>query len=322
MWRARIMIVIITKTFPATTSKNETTQHEHDSKHKMQRGAIICVVAVAAACALAVSFVAAASDDSTGVQCLAFSSLTAIQFEPSMTTTRRRTPNQPRMMCVGNCPASVGVTSAQCQQTGLSDNGLPSWKCRGVFFGQLPGDRSIYRLNNVKVSCEGCQRSGDPNVVAGSCVLKYSIEQRMASRRQHASSSYERHYSRHAEPLTVFDWCVIAFVVAGTIACCVAVARQSERRAEERRAAMLDNKFADANGVARPYPVYHDSGYGYGGGGFFNGMMMGTLMSGGFGGHQTTVNNYYDDGGYGGGGGGGGDAGWSDGGGFGGSSSD
>lgn len=262
-------------------------------------------------------------------QCVPFSSITSIHFEPGMTTSRRRTPNQPRMSCVGSCPMEAIVTNAQCKQTGISDNGLPSWKCVGSF-ANTPGDNHQYRLGNVKVACEGCNKQGDSDVVVGSCTLKYSVESRMRRRANTPgihTSSWESHHN-HAS-LSLGDFLIISFVVFGTCYCCIAMNRERRRRYETNDNKTLHEMEKNGSPTTSGNGVHHhhyDGGYGggWGGGGFFNGMMLGSLMSGGWGGHYgshtTIVNNSYgggDDYGY-----GGGSSDWGSGGGFGDSLSD
>jgi len=117
--------------------------------------------------AAAVAF--AASD-----RCMPFVDITSVTFAPGMTATRRRGPNVPRLHCVGGCADAVVVTGAQCRQTGVGDNGLPSWRCDATFADAA--HEEVYRLGHVTISCEGCERRGDPNVVHGSCQLRYHLE--------------------------------------------------------------------------------------------------------------------------------------------------
>ena len=293
-------------------------------------------------------------------KCIPFSQITSVVFQPGMTTTRRRTPNQPRMTCVGNCPENAQVSSASCKQQGLSDNGLPSWKCVGSFVNSGgDGDNHQYRLGNVRVACEGCNKAGDSDVVAGSCILKYSVESRMKQRRNrnhphqqsfHSSSTTTRsHYGDGSSSLSFIDLMIIIFVCVGTCYCCSAINRERERRRRQQYnedyvvegVAVQDNKTLHNNQQQQQQQqggVHHhhygnrggdSSSGGSGFGGFWNGLFLGSIMSGGmFGGgyhssnNNTTINNYYDDDGGSSGWGGGGDDGWSGGGGWGDSVSD
>jgi hypothetical protein len=255
-------------------------------------------------------------------QCIPLSSITALSLQPGMTSTRRRGPNVPTLNCVGNCPSNAFLAGAHCQQTGLSDNGLPSWKCSGSFPGESRRER--FALSNVRVQCEGCKKAGDPTVVRGSCALTYQV--RSNSYRSAGHGHY--HASRQTD---VADFIVFGLVLAAIFGCCYCASKR-------RSAAEYEYGGGYTTGVplgpdGKPIPgasgVHHHhhhggGGYGYGGGGgtgMLTGFMMGNMLG------QMSGHSYggggYGDGGYGGGddgGWGGGGGGWSDGG-FGGTDS-
>ena len=286
------------------------------------------------ACFFALTASAAESSDDAEQkkQCMPFRDITSISFEPGMTTTRRRTQNRPRMTCVGNCPGNVMVSAAQCQQTGISDNGLPSWKCRGSFTNTAGEDSSSSsvkqkhqnRLGNVAVSCEGCDRSGDSRVIMGSCVLKYSVETRMRGngvlKKKHWSHHRDTYQRNEASTMTIFDWLILFIIVGGTVTCCCAMMKKREQQRWQQASSsssaggghhdsddnmdLNDNKYAYENngkrtGAAASSVHHHHHGGGGGGGmfggggGFFSGMLFGSLMGGGLGGGNHTTNYYY-----------------------------
>lgn len=258
----------------------------------MQRFVLLSV-ALLASCTLAL----VADDD----QCMLMSSMTAVSFEQGMTTTRRRGPNVPKLNCQGNCPDAAYLSGAQCTQTGLSDNGLPSWKCVGNFPGS--SGREQYALGSIKVQCEGCTKAGDPNVVKGSCALTYSVKSRSAGRRHHHHETAE------------FDWVPVLLLLFIACGCYVCATRQSNYTK------YVEPAYGVPVGAQGGAQVHHHygGGYGYGGSGFGTGMLTGYVMGSALSGAHHGGGYYggYDDAGYSGGGGS-----WSDGGGgFGGSDS-
>jgi len=251
--------------------------------------------------------------------CMPLSSITALSLQPGMTQTRRRTANVPTLNCVGNCPANAFVSGAQCTQTGMSDNGLPSWKCKGTFPGATSRDR--YALGSIRVQCEGCKKAGDPRVVKGSCALTYSVQSRHLSRR---GAAYPQ---RTSDEMTAGDYIMLALIIGSLVACCYCAAKkrgQADYTTYEGVPIGPDGKPIPGAAGGVHHHHHHGGGYGGGGGfgtgmftGFLMGDMMGRMSSYGHGGYGGGYGGGYDDDGF---GGGGGDS-WGGDGGFGGTDS-
>jgi hypothetical protein len=309
------------------TRKHSLRQQKSSNNNKMMKLALVAVFFAAVISAVVTS---AASADSK--ECIAFASITGIAFEPGLTATRVRTANVPRMQCFGNCPSGVLVSAAFCEQRGVGDSGMPSWKCKGTF-SRDDGSTSEtqYRLGNVRVRCEGCSKSGDPDVVKGSCSLQYSIESRSRQRSHnggvivHQSSSYgygRRHYRDEASAFDVIF--VVLFITLLVCCCCAAYRRSQQQRQVRQDDSDCDNKALherNAGGAGTVHHHHHESPYG--GSGFWNGMFLGSMMSGGgWGGGYVSNTTIIDNSGGGSWGSDSGGGGWSDGGGFGGGYSD
>jgi len=244
-----------------------------------------------------------AAVDAQEPSCMPWSSITSVTFsEGQITTTRRRTTNLPTLNCYGNCPSDARLLAAQCQQTGVSDDGTPSWKCYPKFATSI--SRRRYAFSTVRVECEGCTRKGDDKVIQKSCVLYYSVQ---------AEGGISRHGQDH---LPSADNTLSVFMMVLLIFFLVLVARKIF-------CTPTPQVVYDPN-VATGYPVagygggYGGGYYGGGGGGFGTGMLTGFLVGDAIG--SMSHNHHYggggyDDAGYSGGGGGG----WGDGAGFGGS---
>lgn len=84
-----------------------------------------------------------------------------------MTTGRRISPRH-QLICQGSWCARFEPQSVRCENRGVGANGLPRWECKAELNKQV-------RLGSVRVACEGYTRSGDPNVLAGSCGLTYQL---------------------------------------------------------------------------------------------------------------------------------------------------
>ena len=233
-------------------------------------------------------------------KCLPWSAITSVTFsEGQATSTRRRTANIPTLNCYGNCPSDARLLAAQCQQTGVSDDGTPSWKC----YPKFAPSRRRYAFATVRVECEGCTKRGDDQVIQKSCALYYSI-QTDGMRHGH------EHLPNADNSLSVFMMVMLIFflvLVARKIFC-----------------TPTPQVVYDQHGhpVATGYPVggyggYPGGYYGGGGGGFGTGMLTGFLVGDAIGSmshHHSGYGGGYDDAGYSGGGGG-----WGDGAGYGGS---
>lgn len=267
---------------------------------------------------LAAIAVAVGAEDS----CIAMRDITSVHFDASMTQARIRSPNVPRLQCVGNCPSEARLDGAMCTQVGSGDDGLPSWRCVPNFAPSPSGRR--FGLGNIKVECEGCTKRGDPNVRTGSCSLRYSVVVGGAGRSMGRSSAHHRgravttttHHVSEGD--VIFDFLVLVLLLAG---CCGAVYAFGRRRGRQEHYPYPPAQYAygkDASGapvMGTPIgPAYHSGGGGSGfGTGLVGGMLLGHMMS-----HGGATHHYhhYDDDGY--GGGGGDDWGASDGGGWGG----
>lgn len=288
---------------------------------------LVLATALALILAAAPAVKGAIAEDAAS-QCMPMTSITSLSFEPGMTLTRRRTANVPTLNCVGNCPSNAFLSGAQCRQTGVSDNGLPSWKCDGVFPGASA--REQYRLGSVRVQCEGCTKAGDPNVVRGSCALTYSVQSRGPQRRW----GHNGYRHGHGEPSLWGDFILMTLLFTAIIGCCYCVLKRRNH------GTYYDDGYTTTTyqGVplgpdGKPIPGamhavhhhHHGGGYGYGGGsGFGTGMFTGFLMGDMMARASHHGGGYYGgDDGYGGdygGSYGGGDS-WGGGGGFGGSDS-
>ena len=268
----------------------------------------------------------AAAGGNDDIPCMPMGSITSLSLGAGDTTGRVRNPNVPKLQCQGNCPGDAFLESAQCQQAGLNDNGLPSWRCQGHFPANDGLHRPKFRLGSVRVSCEGCAKKGDSNVRQGSCSLAYSVLSRPARGGSWHTQRHAHDGARQEEADTFFT----AIFLLALFGCCFVAAIRRNRSSHAPQYSpppqqQLYDK--DGNPVPMGTPVYggqqqqqqsHDGGWRPGlGTGLFGGYLLGSMMGGGFGGH-STVNNYYGDGdsGY----GGGGDS-WGDGGGFGGGDS-
>jgi len=92
-------------------------------------------------------------------------------------TDRNRTNPIPQLSCEGG---SAGCAYApdvvQCTNVGSNGNTV-NWKCQAT----LPNGVEFGRIH---ISCEGFQYAGDPNVLQGSCGLKYYLEQAVTGQEQ------------------------------------------------------------------------------------------------------------------------------------------
>jgi hypothetical protein len=242
--------------------------------------------------------VGAAALDDNPPKCLPWSGVTSVTFlEGQSTNTRRRTSNIPTLNCYGNCPADARLLAAQCQQTGVSDDGTPSWKC----YPKFAPSRRHYSFGTIRVECEGCMRKGDDQIIQKSCVLYYSIMQ---------DSGVMRHGHDH---LPGADNSLSIFLMVLLICFVALVARKIFCSPTPQ--VMYDHY---GHPVATGYPVGGYPAYGGygGGGGFGTGMLTGFLIGDALSHHHHggSYGGGYDDAGYSGGGGG-----WGDGAGYGGS---
>ena len=255
--------------------------------------------------------------------CIAYSQLTSLTLELGQTTGRVRTPNVDKLSCQGNCPSEAILDSVQCSQSGFSDNGAPSWQCRGHFMGP-PGR---FRLGRVRVQCEGCDGPQDSRVRRNSCSLKYSVETRGGSI-SHSRYYGRDHYHYQDTSGTLF------LIILLSICCCIVVMKKSKEQRSttpEIRSAGPNYVAGGATGYTQQqqtfdkdgHPMYvpmapvvgapvvnntntymhstcnhpHNSG---GGGwqpgvgtGLFGGFLLGQTFGGG--GSRNVTNNYYGD---------------------------
>jgi hypothetical protein len=249
---------------------------------------VLVALAILATAAVAYAEDASAADDDT---CIALSSVTSLSLQPGMTMTRRRTANVPTLNCAGNCPTNAFLAGAQCTQTGVSDNGLPSWQCKGSFPGATRQER--FSLGQVRVQCEGCKKAGDSRVVKGSCALTYSVQT------QHRGYRRRGYHGSDREEMTTGDFVMLFIIIGSLVACCYFAAkrRRSSEYAYEGVPVGPDGKPVQG-GVHHHH--HGGGGYGGGGGGFGTGMFTGFLMGDMMG--RMSANSY-GGGGYGGGGG-------------------
>ncbi|WVQ68809.1 uncharacterized protein L199_007018 [Kwoniella botswanensis] len=95
-------------------------------------------------------------------------SIKTLTFYADQLTNSRRVDPIPQLTCVGSACKSYQPEVVQC--TNMGDDGLGGvqWRCDT----DLP---SSLRLGKVEVSCEGWSKSGDLNVLQGSCGLTYNL---------------------------------------------------------------------------------------------------------------------------------------------------
>lgn len=84
-------------------------------------------------------------------------------------TIRHRTPVIPQLQCQGGSAGCQYIPDVvQCSNMG-SDGHNINWKCEG----RLPDGVD---LGSIHVSCEGYRYPGDPEVLVGSCGLKFTLD--------------------------------------------------------------------------------------------------------------------------------------------------
>ncbi len=95
----------------------------------------------------------------------------ALVFKAGEMTTGKRVAPRPQMRLTGSKPRGVPEehmpTRIACKNMGW-DGTQANWKCDT----ELP---NYLRLDDIQVQCEGYARPGDPEVLAGSCGLLYSL---------------------------------------------------------------------------------------------------------------------------------------------------
>ena len=83
-------------------------------------------------------------------------------------TAARRMPAAPQLECIGAlCVPGLMPDSVQCYNRGEDGNSV-QWQCDAEL------DKSV-KFGRLDVNCEGFSMAGDPNVLVGSCGLRYEL---------------------------------------------------------------------------------------------------------------------------------------------------
>jgi len=257
----------------------------------------LCVAAVALSATG--SIVDAAAEDSgldTSV-CLPMSEMTSAVFQQGVTSTRRRSGNVPTLQCVGNCPSDAPpLLQAHCTRQGLDDYGKPTWRCTPQFASGDNGRGLKYGLGQIRVECEGCLKSGDSNIVKGSCALKYSVTTGGGSGRRGSRRSSSHHHGGEYDANNGFGGLFSMIFMISLVFIILAACKACRRCGDGNRYPSAGGYATDAYGnvIGQPLGVnggaggtvhhhHHGGGGGFGGGGFgtgmFTGFLMGDLMS-------------------------------------------
>ncbi|WVW78913.1 hypothetical protein I302_100876 [Kwoniella bestiolae CBS 10118] len=99
---------------------------------------------------------------------IALKSIKTLTFYADKLTHSRRVDPIPQLSCVGSACDLYQPEVVQCTNMGDDGFGGVQWSCDT----DLP---SSLRLGKVDVSCEGWSKSGDMNVLQGSCGLTYNL---------------------------------------------------------------------------------------------------------------------------------------------------
>ncbi|POY74970.1 hypothetical protein BMF94_1946 [Rhodotorula taiwanensis] len=118
----------------------------------------------------------------TRSQRIPLSSLSALTLHSNRRTASRRLPAVPQLACTGSLCREFTPDVVQCVAVGSDGVGGLEWKCEA----DLP---SGLRFGEVDVSCEGWDGPNDPNILRGSCGLRYSLVK--------ASPSFEQGYDSY-----------------------------------------------------------------------------------------------------------------------------
>ncbi|OTF79830.1 DUF1183 domain containing protein, partial [Euroglyphus maynei] len=91
-------------------------------------------------------------------------------YSDRWTKSRRTSPIQ-QLTCVGGGQCNrINIQSAQCYNRG-SDGQSIQWECKA----DMP---SRYKFGQLEMSCEGYDSADDEYILAGSCGLRYTIDER------------------------------------------------------------------------------------------------------------------------------------------------
>jgi hypothetical protein len=92
----------------------------------------------------------------------------ALTLRAGRVTAARRMPAAPQLECFGSlCVPGLMPDSVQCYNRGYDGNTV-QWQCDAEL------DKSV-KFGRLDVSCEGFSMAGDPNVLVGSCGLRYEL---------------------------------------------------------------------------------------------------------------------------------------------------
>lgn len=92
-----------------------------------------------------------------------------LTFNMGEMSTGRRNPPSPKLTCEFSPNPSLNPTSFQCYNRGINDMGNVQWECKP---NNLDNSLKIVKTN---VNCEGYNYPEDPYILAGSCILTYSL---------------------------------------------------------------------------------------------------------------------------------------------------
>jgi len=139
-----------------------------------------------------------------------------LTFHKGQKTNARRVKPIPQITCIGDvCGTRDEPAVVNCQNVGLDDRGIISWKCSA----DVPGN---VVMSNVDVNCEGFDAADDDRVLVGSCGLTYSLNYKghggsSDARRAGSRRYYDGNFAASKNGRSSFGWLVFFLAVAGIL---------------------------------------------------------------------------------------------------------
>lgn len=105
----------------------------------------------------------------------------------------RRAPPQPKLTCEYSPNPALNPTSFQCYNKGVNDMGDVQWECKP---NNLDPTLRVYKTN---VNCEGFNYPNDPYILAGSCILTYSLALSQPQQQQQNQYQNQNQYQQQQQ---------------------------------------------------------------------------------------------------------------------------
>ena len=175
----------------------------------------------------------------------------ALTLQVGKMTTGRRSSPVPQLTCRGrNCQHAP--SSVRCRNAGWDGIDV-QWDCQAEL-------DNIVKFGTIDVNCEGYEYPDDPNILAGSCGLEYTLDSKSA----HSEPRYTT--STHSEgDGGIFGGIIMMIMIFGLISCMCDNSHSSSYNSYDRYNRYGSSSTDFWSGAAAGYSVGRSSGGGWGG---------------------------------------------------------